>query len=106
MVHIPGILTYLLHGAESWFAASQIPRISRKQKVHYRTHKHPPPVPILGQPYPVYIPTSHLLEIILILSTHEKHHYIKHILPLQKTCNVIYLRITICLSYIILNTLQ
>ena len=46
------------------FAASQeIPRISRNPKVHYRTHKRPPPVPILGQPNPVHIPTSHLLEI-------------------------------------------
>ena len=48
----------------SWFAASQeIPRISRNPKVHYRTHKRPPPVSILGQPNPVHIPTSHLLEI-------------------------------------------
>ena len=47
-----------------WFAASQeIPRISRNQKVRYRTHKRPPPVSILGQPNPVHIPTSHLLEI-------------------------------------------
>jgi hypothetical protein len=46
------------------FAVSQeIPRISRNPKVHYRTHKRPPPVPILGQPNPVDIPTSHLLEI-------------------------------------------
>ena len=48
----------------NWFAASQeIPRISWNPKVHYRTHKRPPPVPILGQPNPVHIPTSHLLEI-------------------------------------------
>ena len=48
----------------NWFAASQeIPRILWNQKVHYRTHKRPPPVPILGQPNPVPIPTSHLLEI-------------------------------------------
>ena len=48
----------------NWFAASQeIPRISRNPKVHYRTHKPPPPVSILGPPNPVHIPTSHLLEI-------------------------------------------
>ena len=48
----------------NWFAASQeIPRISRNPKVHYRTHKRPPTVPILGQPNPVHIPTSHLVEI-------------------------------------------
>ena len=50
--------------AANWFAASQeIPRISRNPKVHYRTHKRPPSVSILGQSNPVYIPTSHLLEI-------------------------------------------
>ena len=48
----------------NWFAASQeIPRISRNPKVHYRTHKRPPPISNLGQPNPVHIPTSHLLEI-------------------------------------------
>ena len=48
----------------NWFADSQeIPRISRNPKVHYRTYKRPPPVPILGQPNPVHIPTSHLLDI-------------------------------------------
>ena len=48
----------------NWFAVSQeIPRISRNPKVHYLTHKRPPPVSILGQPNPVHISTSHLLEI-------------------------------------------
>ena len=62
------LLTYSMVQSPSWevnwFAASQeIPRISLNPKVHYRTHKRPPPVPILGQPNPVHIPTSHLLEI-------------------------------------------
>ena len=45
------------------FATQEIPRISRNPKVHYRTHKSPPPVSIMGQPNPVHIPTFHLLEI-------------------------------------------
>ena len=64
-------LTYLLTYSmvqspweANWFAASQeISRILWNPKVHYRTHKRPPPVPILGQPNPVHIPTSHLLDI-------------------------------------------
>ena len=49
--------------AANWFAASQkIPQISRNPKVHYRTYKRPPPVSILGQPNPVHMPTSHILE--------------------------------------------
>jgi len=47
------ILTYLLTYSmvqspswqANWFVASQeIPRISRNPKVHYRTHKRPPPL--------------------------------------------------------------
>jgi len=62
------ILTYSIVQSPSWeancFAASQeIPRISRNPNVHYRTHKRPLSVSILGQPNPVHIPTSHLLEI-------------------------------------------
>ena len=62
------LLTYSMVQSPSWegnwFAASQeIPRISRNPKVHYRTHKRPPTVSILGQPNPIYIPTYHLLEI-------------------------------------------
>ena len=48
----------------NWFASSQeIPRISRNPKVHYRTHKRPPPISIMGPSNPVHIPTSYLLEI-------------------------------------------
>ena len=63
------LLLCLLHGRDlleklSSFAGSQeIPHISRNPKVHYRTHKRPPTVSILGQPNPVHIPTTHLLEI-------------------------------------------
>ena len=62
------LLTYSMVQSHSWganwFAASQeFPRISRNPKVHYRTHKRPPPVSILGQPNPVRIPTSNLLQI-------------------------------------------
>ena len=61
-------LTYFMVQSPSWeanwFAASkEILRISRNPKVHYRTRKRPPPVSIIGQPNPVDIPTSHLLEI-------------------------------------------
>ena len=62
------LLTYSMVQSPSWtanwFTASQeIPRISRNPKVHYRTHKRPPLVSILGQHNPVHIPTSHLLQI-------------------------------------------
>ena len=62
------ILTYSMVQSPSWeanwFAASQeIPHILWNPKVHYRTHKRPPTVPILGQRNPVHRPTSHLLEI-------------------------------------------
>ena len=62
------LLTYSMVQSPSWeanwFEASQeIPRTSRNPNVHYRTHKRLPPVSILGQPNPVHIPTSHILEI-------------------------------------------
>ena len=41
----------------------KFPAFLLNPKVHYRTHKRSPPVPVLGQPNPVHIPTSHLLEI-------------------------------------------
>ena len=69
MISFPSfILTYCMVQSPSWepnwFAASQeIPRLSRKPKVHYRTHKRPPPISVPGQPNPIHLPTSHFMEI-------------------------------------------
>ena len=62
------LLTYSMEQSPSWeakrFSASQaILRILWNPKVHHRTHKRPPPVPILSQLYPVPTTPSHFLKI-------------------------------------------
>ena len=55
--------------AADWLAASQeSPRISRNPKVHHRTHKRTPPVPILGVKYLLSSFINHFLDAVVFLT--------------------------------------
>ena len=64
---IPYLLTprcrVLLEQLTGLQLVKKFPAFHGNPKVHYRTHKRPPPIPILGQTNPVHIPTSQLLQI-------------------------------------------
>ena len=84
------------------FAANQeISRISWNPKLHYRTHKRPPPVPILSQPHPVPTNLPHSLKIHLniilpstswspqwSLSLRFPHQNLVHNTPFLHTCHM------------------
>jgi hypothetical protein len=56
--------------ANQFSASQEIPRILWEPKIHYRIHKRPPPVPVLGQIDLVHALTSHFLKLHLNIIFH------------------------------------
>ena len=109
LISIPSTNTYLLtpwskallEKLTGFAANQQIPRILWNPKVHYRTHKRPPTVPILSQLHPVRTTPSHFLQIHLniilpstswypqwSLSIRFPHQNLVHTSPFLHTCHM------------------
>ena len=107
MLILTYLLTYLLTPCSrvlleklTGFAATQeIPRILWNPKFRYRTHKRPPPEPVLSQLHPVPTTPSHFLKIhinIILPSTSWSpqwslflrfpHQNLVHTFPFLHTC--------------------